>query len=1110
LPIFEYRATFFAAGGARREVPLLLKTTEKTHDCRIPPAIMICRPVTCLAALLVLLLVPAAHAADPSQHWKLDDFALNYTADRAALQNEIPGGGLAQTNHAGSLADAPATGLPGATAAPGTAIGLNTRFQRIELGAVSPGVQPFTFAFWFKRNSAAISGFDVSTEGTPQEHILSANQSQSGRWNLHASNLNAATQRFDLSFFHHNGVGSVKVATDLDSDVWQHLVISRDPGNLLKFFLNAAEIYSATDAASFTHGANGVFLGRDPGLFSNGSRGTAAAFDDVRIYNSALTPAEISALAEPRPPTPPWELPPLPAEDFTTIRDPYGDVPGSVIANSTNPAGLYLGTPSVVIMPDGSHVASHDFFGPASGNRFARILRSTDAGRTWREIANLDAYWSNLFLHDGALYFMGPNRARNQVVLRRSNDGGFTWTEPTNASNGVLLTGSFHSSAMPMLVHNGRIWRAMEDQNGPSSAWGRIFRAFMMSAPLTADLLNAGSWTSSNILATSTSWLGGQMNGWLEGNAVAAPDGSVKNILRVDTNPNQDDIAAVIHYSADGSTASFDPEGRPGSNSADLSGFITLPGATKKFVIRRDPVTGDYWSLTSHIMPQDLGGDPERIRNTLALIRSTDLFNWEIRSIVLHHPGVGNYGFHYVDWQFDGDDLAVASRAAWNADNQHNSNLILFHRVENFRGLELADSVPSGEALWDYPEMTIQGVGFRPAMLGEGELAFSNRTYRWQGVPAALAGQFILRINGGTIPQIHVTAKRDLTLRVATASASGPPGWTAEGITFGYNANTNTPLYLFSKAMASGEQLDIPQLGFSGTLPIIRPSSRPLARWRVTPGALPAVADSENAFHIDTINGNGPRAAQGVAGAGLDFSNALAPVTGQNQLGLVDMDFTLAAWIHTRPGDTSANQAIIGKGTSFGGASWLLSLNRTEMGKATFTIGSTSLTSTTPVNDGHWHHLAVSYTRGGQMSLHIDGSPPQASAPAPAIPATTGPIFLGGAGGILSFRGGLDEIQLHPRPLDTAEITSLFLHPASADPAPGRGLPSWFHRDGGGFVLSWPAIPGRNYQVYRSTSLARDSWLPVEAFEAEADWIEWRPAIDAPRAFYQVRFTAYR
>ena len=1057
-----------------------------------------------LAALI--LINSKISAANLTNHWTLDDLSPTYAADRAPLDNEITSGTLAHLNNAGNLTDAPTCGITGATASPGTAITLNTRFQRVELGAISPGLQTFTFTFWFKRNSAAISGFDISTEGSPQEHILSANQSQSGRWNLHASDFKIATERFDLSFFHHNGIGAVKVATDLSSDIWHHIAISRDTLNQLRFFHNGVEKLSTTDNAPFTHGSNGVFLGRDPGLFSNGSRASNASFDEVRVYNTAISPSEITALAENATPPPPWELPQQTTTDFSTITDPYGAVPGSTISNSTRPEDLYHGTPSIVILPDGSHLASHDFFGAASGNRFASIRRSTDNGLTWREIANLDASWSNLFIHHGALYFMGPNRARNQVVIRRSDDGGFTWTEPTSSANGILLTGSFHSSAMPILIHNGRIWRSMEDQNGPSPEWGRVFRAFMMSAPVNANLLDSSTWTTSNILATSTNWLGGKMNGWLEGNAVAAPDGSVKNILRVDTNPNQDNIAAVIHHSTDGRTASFDPTGRPDSNPADLSGFITLPGATKKFVIRRDPLTGIYWSLTSHIMPQDLGGNPERTRNTLALIRSSDLFNWEIRSIVLHHPGVEKYGFHYVDWQFVDDDLAVASRSAWNADDQHNSNMILFHRIANFRSLEMSDSVPSGEALWEYPDMTLQGIGFRPSLLVDGEIAFSNRNYRWQNVPATLAGHLIPRINGGTTPQFHITAKRNFTLHVASSSASGPIGWVPEGLSFGYNANTNTPLYLYSRAMITGEKLSIPQLGFTGTLPLIPPSSRPIARWRIATNALPAVADSENAFHIDTINGNGPRAAQGVAGTGLDFSSAISPVTGSDQLGLVGMNFTLCAWVRTRPDDNSINQAIIGKGISFASAAWLLSLNRTALGKASFSIGSVSLTSTASINDGRWHHLAVCYNRNGQMTLHINGSSQQANAPAPTIPVSSGPIFLGGADGILSFHGGLDEIQIYPRVLSTIEIKSIFLNPSSANPSPSSTIPSWFERDGDNFILSWPAVPGRNYQIRSSQTLSPVSWQPLETLHASSDWMEWRATPLGSHHFYQVKF----
>jgi len=47
---------------------------------------------------------------------------------------------------------------------------------------------------------------------------------------------------------------------------------------------------------------------------------------------------------------------------------------------------------------------------------------------------------------------------------------------------------------VPVLVHGGRIWRAMEDAAG-GTQWGKRYRAMMMSTPADADLLNAKSWT---------------------------------------------------------------------------------------------------------------------------------------------------------------------------------------------------------------------------------------------------------------------------------------------------------------------------------------------------------------------------------------------------------------------------------------------------------------------------------------------------------------------------------------------------------------------------------------------------------------------------------------
>jgi hypothetical protein len=208
-----------------------------------------------------------------------------------------------------------------------------------------------------------------------------------------------------------------------------------------------------------------------------------------------------------------------------------------------------------------------------------------------------------------------------------------------------------------------------------------------------ADLLNATNWTCSNFLPRDASWLGGQFNAWLEGNAVVAPDGRLVDILRVDT-PDLPEKAALVSISADGKTASFDP----------ATGFVEFPGGAKKFTIRKDPRGGGYWSLAT-IVPEPFAkaGRPGGIRNTLALAHSLDLRKWEIRCLLLQHPDVAKHGFQYVDWQFDGDDLIAVCRIAYDdaeggAHNNHDANFLTFHRWQKFREMPVVATVPQPSA----------------------------------------------------------------------------------------------------------------------------------------------------------------------------------------------------------------------------------------------------------------------------------------------------------------------------------------------------------------------------------------------------------------------------
>ncbi|MCM4167639.1 hypothetical protein KCTC52924_00851 [Arenibacter antarcticus] len=365
-------------------------------------------------------------------------------------------------------------------------------------------------------------------------------------------------------------------------------------------------------------------------------------------------------------------------------------VPGVKVAYSPASSGKYIGSPSLAILPNGDYVASHDYFGPESNEHVratSKIYTSKNSGKSWREIATIDgAFWSKLFVKQDKLWFLGTDRHHGNTLMRLSEDGGRSWTSPTDGSNGLLLEGEYHCAPMPILEYNGRIWRAMESAMGPIKKWGKRYGAFMLSAPVDADLLDANSWTSSNTLYHDASYLDGNFGGWIEGNAVVNKDGQMLNILRVDDRSTLDEKAAFVKISADGKNASFNPN----------SGFMSFPGGSKKFTIRYDEASGLYWTI-ANVIPEGIkkdhkGKNPAFIRNTQALFSSPDLVQWDQRKVLLQHQDVLKHGFQYVDWMVDGKDIIFLSRTAYDdgiggARNNHDANFLTFHRIKKFRKL---------------------------------------------------------------------------------------------------------------------------------------------------------------------------------------------------------------------------------------------------------------------------------------------------------------------------------------------------------------------------------------------------------------------------------------
>jgi hypothetical protein len=361
--------------------------------------------------------------------------------------------------------------------------------------------------------------------------------------------------------------------------------------------------------------------------------------------------------------------------------------PGVVVSHISKETGKYIGSPGMCVLPDGSYLASHDEFGPKSSefrSAQTRIFLSKDRGGSWIQIATIDGqFWSNLFVHNGIVYVMGPNKHHGNFNIRRSDDGGYTWTIPYHSKNGLILPGEYHTAPMPMVIHNGRIWRALEYATAPTTKWGQRYSAMMISAPVNSDLLNADNWSKTNYLMYDSTYLNGAFNAWLEGNAVVGPKGEMLDILRVDAPSREDEYAAIVKISKNGKKATFDPE----------TGFIKLPGGSKKFTIRYDEKSQRYWMLSNYVKPEFRGkGNPAGVRNTQALCSSTDLQNWTVHKIVLEHPDVKYHGFQYVEWLFEGDDIIFLSRTAFDdetggARNNHDANFLTFHRIKDFRKL---------------------------------------------------------------------------------------------------------------------------------------------------------------------------------------------------------------------------------------------------------------------------------------------------------------------------------------------------------------------------------------------------------------------------------------
>ena len=352
-----------------------------------------------------------------------------------------------------------------------------------------------------------------------------------------------------------------------------------------------------------------------------------------------------------------------------------GDIPGTVV-NYLHPddeeyafSGRYLCSPSLLRLENGDLLASMDLYASGAPQNLTLIYISHDNGATWEHHSEIfPCFWGKMFLAGGKLYMLGCSTEYGDVLIGRSDDNGKSWTKPT-----VILRGcahprqvGWHRAPMPVLIKDGRIMTDIQ-----YGAWSeKVFCDAVLSAPADSDLLDAENWVCTELFDAREhiSPLPERIWGGIEGNVILTPDGRIIDFLRF-----ADRNALILGY---------DP--KEPEKELTLEKVIDFPATASKFNIVFDEASGRYYAIVSYALDE-----PLTKRNLLSLICSEDLTEWRLcRHLIDRRDDDPKLvGFQYVDFFIEGNDILFLCRTAYNGANTfHNSNLITFHKIENFRG----------------------------------------------------------------------------------------------------------------------------------------------------------------------------------------------------------------------------------------------------------------------------------------------------------------------------------------------------------------------------------------------------------------------------------------
>jgi hypothetical protein len=399
-----------------------------------------------------------------------------------------------------------------------------------------------------------------------------------------------------------------------------------------------------------------------------------------------------------------------------------------------------MGTPSVAALPGGRIAASHGHFGPGvadlpgpKGTRphfhqtlQCRTLVSDDRGVTWRHRATFPFFHARLFYVDAVLYLLGHC---GKIFICKSEDDGETWTGPFQLSG----YDAFTQTAANVLITQKAVYLVMMKIIDPSYPGYFISEEspVLMRCKRGSDFTNVDNWTFShptppfrevvpygelehcgfpfyppdpNVLYTEGN-TSRKINdiGWSEASVVQIvdpdhywydPAGKTFHIFARFENHLSGYAAMAVFYETEGGELVFDIQKTPSGKKMTI---LPMPGGQMRFHVLYDPPTKLYWLVSTQStdsmtrldrLPPDRYNLPYNERSRLALHFSKNMVDWVFAGLI-DSGASPRESRHYCSAAVQNDDLLVLSRSGdgVNNPNPHDTNMITFHRITDFRDL---------------------------------------------------------------------------------------------------------------------------------------------------------------------------------------------------------------------------------------------------------------------------------------------------------------------------------------------------------------------------------------------------------------------------------------